>query len=249
MILNRIYLLNLESTHIMSTRKFGSVRIDCPMCSERVYPLESVQYEGITYHKGCMKCTHCKGKLSIKAVAVIGGQLYCKPHFVELFKSGGGNYDNFASPTPSPKTMASEPEEKPLESVQEIPSAEDPKDPVVEEATAEPEDEEAAETERAPTPALKKEPTPPPAETEFSSFKLKSSAQPKGGDIFRDLKMRNLDSLKKTVESGGVETLFQTGSDGVTPIEYAFKGSNQECGRFMIQYLQDYIKTDAGLVK
>eukprot|EP00980_Cylindrotheca_fusiformis_P023204 scaffold10220_cov148-Cylindrotheca_fusiformis.AAC.2 len=266
----------------MATRKFGSARIDCPVCSKRVYPLESVQYEGKTYHKGCMQCTHCKGKLSIKAVAVIDGQLYCKPHFVELFKSGGGKYDGFSSPNPSNKApVAPGTGEKPYVSADE--AEVDPAD--------EPEkDEEEKVEEEAPlrTPVSKIN-RPPPSSTpqnEFSSFKLKSTSTPNpsggdirtpetkndspppsssqnefnsiklksssstpggsgvGGDIFRDLKMRNLDSLKKTVESGGIDTIFQAGSDGVTPIEYAFKVNSQECGRYMIKYLQEHISSE-----
>jgi hypothetical protein len=192
-----------------------------------------------------MVCHHCKGKLSIKGVAVIDGQLYCKPHFLELFKSGGGKYDNFSSQSPAPMAAAeAEPADKPLETVAEATPTKEPEKPVEEEKKVEGE-------EKAPTPEIKKESTAPPAE--FSSFKLKSTTKPKGGDIFRDLKMRDLDSLKKTVESGGVDTLFQAGSDGVTPIEFAFTANSQECGRFMIKYLQKFVTNEtpnkAALVK
>jgi hypothetical protein len=173
-----------------------------------------------------MVCFHCKGKLSLKGVAVIDGQLYCKPHFIELFKSGGGKYDNFSSQSPPP--------------VGEAASADEPSETAAE--ATEPVIEKSKSEEKAPIPE-----TP----TEFSTFKLKPATNPMGVDIFRDLKMRDLDALKKTVESGGVDTLFQAGLDGVTPIEFAFSGNSQECGRFMIQYLQDYLKAPnkAALVK
>ena len=40
-------------------RQYGSARIDCPVCKERVYPLEATAFEGKTYHKGCMKWGLC----------------------------------------------------------------------------------------------------------------------------------------------------------------------------------------------
>ncbi|CAJ1935116.1 unnamed protein product [Cylindrotheca closterium] len=75
--------------------KFGAAKVICPVCEKRVYPMESVNFEGETYHKACMKCTHCGKTVSIKGLAAINGKIYCKPHFAELFKSSGGRYESF----------------------------------------------------------------------------------------------------------------------------------------------------------
>lgn len=44
------------------------------------------------FHKSCFRCHHCSSKLSLGNYASLHGQIYCKPHFKQLFKSKG-NYD------------------------------------------------------------------------------------------------------------------------------------------------------------
>lgn len=44
------------------------------------------------FHKSCFRCHHCSSKLSLGNYASLHGQIYCKPHFQQLFKSKG-NYD------------------------------------------------------------------------------------------------------------------------------------------------------------
>jgi hypothetical protein len=34
----------------------------------------------------CAKCAECKGQLTLLNFAQLKGTLYCKPHFIELFK-------------------------------------------------------------------------------------------------------------------------------------------------------------------
>uniref|UniRef100_A0A8B9VUY1 LIM zinc-binding domain-containing protein n=1 Tax=Anas zonorhyncha TaxID=75864 RepID=A0A8B9VUY1_9AVES len=44
------------------------------------------------FHKSCFRCHHCSSQLSLGNYASLHGQVYCKPHFKQLFKSKG-NYD------------------------------------------------------------------------------------------------------------------------------------------------------------
>jgi len=65
----------------------------CKVCQKRVYEMEKIVADKNIYHKMCFKCSHCKRILSLGNFAAMNGKLYCKPHFLELFKSGGGNYE------------------------------------------------------------------------------------------------------------------------------------------------------------
>uniref|UniRef100_A0A8C6KU41 LIM zinc-binding domain-containing protein n=1 Tax=Nothobranchius furzeri TaxID=105023 RepID=A0A8C6KU41_NOTFU len=54
--------------------------------------MESLIADKQNFHKGCFRCDHCKGKLSLGNYASLHGRMYCKPHYKQLFKSKG-NYD------------------------------------------------------------------------------------------------------------------------------------------------------------
>lgn len=45
-----------------------------------------------SFHKSCFRCNHCNSKLSLGNYVSLQKQIYCKPHFKQLFKSKG-NYD------------------------------------------------------------------------------------------------------------------------------------------------------------
>jgi len=88
----------------------------CAQCKETVYPLEKIVLAEKPFHRGCAKCSHCQGTLTISSFASADGKLFCKPHFMELFKSTGGKYaftaQNGEAPVTAPKpkveTKASE---------------------------------------------------------------------------------------------------------------------------------------------
>jgi len=63
----------------------------CIKCEKTVYDLERISALGKNYHKTCFRCKHCDNVLSLKGFAAIEGEPYCKPHYLELFKSKG-NY-------------------------------------------------------------------------------------------------------------------------------------------------------------
>ncbi|XP_008059474.1 xin actin-binding repeat-containing protein 2 isoform X4 [Carlito syrichta] len=64
----------------------------CILCQKRVYPMECLVADKQSFHKSCFRCHHCNSKLSLGNYASLHGQIYCKPHFKQLFKSKG-NYD------------------------------------------------------------------------------------------------------------------------------------------------------------
>ncbi|XP_073682033.1 LIM domain and actin-binding protein 1 isoform X2 [Garra rufa] len=64
----------------------------CVSCQKTVYPLEKLVANQQIYHKTCFRCAFCSTKLSLGTYASLHGNIYCKPHFSQLFKSKG-NYD------------------------------------------------------------------------------------------------------------------------------------------------------------
>lgn len=62
------------------------------MCTKTVYPLERLVANQQIYHNSCFRCTHCNTKLSLANYASLHNNVYCKPHFCQLFKAKG-NYD------------------------------------------------------------------------------------------------------------------------------------------------------------
>ncbi|XP_051932119.1 LIM domain and actin-binding protein 1-like isoform X1 [Hippocampus zosterae] len=75
------------------SRKFcPPVKETCVACQKTVYPLERLAALQHIYHKSCFRCVHCSTKLSLGNFASLHGNVYCKPHFSQLFKAKG-NYD------------------------------------------------------------------------------------------------------------------------------------------------------------
>lgn len=68
------------------------VRETCVSCEKTVYPLERLVANQHVYHSSCFRCSHCNTKLSLANYASLHNNVYCKPHFCQLFKAKG-NYD------------------------------------------------------------------------------------------------------------------------------------------------------------
>ncbi|KAK2874611.1 hypothetical protein Q8A67_021764 [Cirrhinus molitorella] len=86
----------------------------CVSCQKTVYPLEKLVANQQIYHKTCFRCAFCSTKLSLGTYASLHGNIYCKPHFSQLFKSKG-NYDEGFGHRPhkemwTPQTNEEEPE-------------------------------------------------------------------------------------------------------------------------------------------
>lgn len=64
----------------------------CVGCQKTVYPMERLYANQQVFHNSCFRCSHCNSKLSLVNYASLHGNIYCKPHFNQLFKSKG-NYD------------------------------------------------------------------------------------------------------------------------------------------------------------
>lgn len=68
------------------------VRETCVMCLTTVYTLEKLVANQQIYHNTCFRCAYCNTKLSLVNYASLHNNVYCKPHFCQLFKAKG-NYD------------------------------------------------------------------------------------------------------------------------------------------------------------
>ncbi|KAJ0068612.1 hypothetical protein NL108_009725 [Boleophthalmus pectinirostris] len=85
--------VNGEVSDPPKTAKFRlPARETCYACVKTVYPLERLAVLQHVYHKSCFKCAHCSTRLSLGNYASLHGNVYCKPHFNQLFKAKG-NYD------------------------------------------------------------------------------------------------------------------------------------------------------------
>jgi uncharacterized CHY-type Zn-finger protein len=79
--------------------QFGGTSEKCSVCSKTVYLAEKIVVEDKedkkTFHKTCLKCTHCKATLSLGNYASMNGVMYCKPHFKQLFATKGNYNEGF----------------------------------------------------------------------------------------------------------------------------------------------------------
>uniref|UniRef100_A0A8D3B7L6 LIM domain and actin binding 1a n=1 Tax=Scophthalmus maximus TaxID=52904 RepID=A0A8D3B7L6_SCOMX len=82
-----------DSSQPKTPRNFRlPVRETCVSCLKTVYPLERLVANQHVYHSSCFRCSHCNTKLSLANYASLHNNVYCKPHFCQLFKAKG-NYD------------------------------------------------------------------------------------------------------------------------------------------------------------
>ncbi|XP_054912847.1 LIM domain and actin-binding protein 1a isoform X1 [Poeciliopsis prolifica] len=82
-----------DSSHSKPPKSFHlPVRETCVSCQKTVYPLERLVANKDVYHSSCFRCSHCNTKLSLVNYASLHNNIYCKPHFCQLFKAKG-NYD------------------------------------------------------------------------------------------------------------------------------------------------------------
>ncbi|XP_075524253.1 LIM domain-containing protein WLIM2b-like [Primulina tabacum] len=61
----------------------------CKACDKTVHFVEMMSADGVAYHKTCFKCSHCNGRLAMSNYSAVDGNLYCKPHFEQLFRETG----------------------------------------------------------------------------------------------------------------------------------------------------------------
>jgi hypothetical protein len=71
----------------------NAAQITCLVCQKAVFKMEEMMVDKMTMHKACFQCSHCKRVLSLGNFTMANGQLFCKPHYIELFKNSGGKYE------------------------------------------------------------------------------------------------------------------------------------------------------------
>ncbi|XP_075448035.1 LIM domain and actin-binding protein 1 isoform X2 [Ascaphus truei] len=129
-------LTQLEATPSKAAKKFQlPAREICFGCQKTVYPMERLFANQQVYHNSCFRCSHCTTKLSLGSFASLHGNIYCKPHFNQLFKAKG-NYDEGFGHKPHKELWESKNDlsETGEISVQSTNTSEEPSSPVVEEA-------------------------------------------------------------------------------------------------------------------
>ncbi|NXY81775.1 LIMA1 protein, partial [Alcedo cyanopectus] len=111
------------------------VRESCVGCQKTVYPMERLFANQQVFHISCFRCSYCNSKLSLGTYASLRGNIYCKPHFSQLFKSKG-NYDEGFGHKQHKELWAgkSEGEESPEKTVHGVSAPESPQSPGVEDA-------------------------------------------------------------------------------------------------------------------
>uniref|UniRef100_A0A1I8J357 LIM zinc-binding domain-containing protein n=1 Tax=Macrostomum lignano TaxID=282301 RepID=A0A1I8J357_9PLAT len=67
----------------------GSPGDVCRLCQKKVYPMEQLTSDGHVYHKSCYRCHKCNRLLSVGNFGVLDNQLYCQPHYLEIFRMRG----------------------------------------------------------------------------------------------------------------------------------------------------------------
>ncbi|KAL5706341.1 hypothetical protein ACHQM5_024524 [Ranunculus cassubicifolius] len=102
---------------------FTGTQEKCKACDKTVYVMDQLSADGVSFHKSCFKCSHCKGTLKVTVenqayhktcfkcsyggcslspsnYAALDGVLYCKHHFSQLFKEKG-SYNHLLTRSPS----------------------------------------------------------------------------------------------------------------------------------------------------
>ena len=68
----------VSATTSAASSRFGGQKSACPVCDKTAYPMESVDVDGASIHKGCFKCVACGVRLSLTTYVKHGSSLYCK---------------------------------------------------------------------------------------------------------------------------------------------------------------------------
>ena len=69
---------------------FGGGGEKCAACSKTAYAAEQMPAQGRVFHRECFRCNECNTRLGANNWCIdSGGQLFCKPHFLQLLNAGG----------------------------------------------------------------------------------------------------------------------------------------------------------------
>lgn len=186
---------------------------------------EKTEYDGQVYHQNCFKCLECRRQVSLTAVAMIKGDLYCKNCFMRIFKSAG-RYSDFGDKTlPKAGAGAGASTDKPAAAAPAAPAATPAAAPT------------AAPVAAAPVAAAPAATAAVPASERRQSVALPQSSQ----DLFEAISGRNVGEVEQLLaQEQSAAILFRTNQRGMTPIEAAFTGiqNSRACGEAMLSWLQ-----------
>lgn len=65
---------------IIIIMSFTGTQQKCKACDKTVYPVEQLSADGVSYHKSCFKCSHCKGTLKVLCC------LFCPTYFIVVLR-------------------------------------------------------------------------------------------------------------------------------------------------------------------
>ncbi|NXD00822.1 LIMA1 protein, partial [Certhia familiaris] len=125
-----------EASPPKAVKKFQlPMKETCVGCQKTVYPMERLFANQQVFHISCFRCSYCNSKLSLGTYASLRGNIYCKPHFNQLFKSKG-NYDEGFGHKQHKELWAgkTECEESPEKTLHGVNAPETPQSPGVEDA-------------------------------------------------------------------------------------------------------------------
>ncbi|NXY21342.1 LIMA1 protein, partial [Atrichornis clamosus] len=125
-----------EASPPKAVKKFQlPMKETCVGCQKTVYPMERLFANQQVFHISCFRCSYCNSKLSLGTYASLRGNIYCKPHFNQLFKSKG-NYDEGFGHKQHKELWAgkTECEEFPEKTSHSVNATETPQSPGVEDA-------------------------------------------------------------------------------------------------------------------
>jgi len=89
------------------SRRFTSAP-KCEKCQKSVYFNEEVKDGERVYHKQCFRCTHCNKIVEPTSYSQYGGVIYCKPHFLALFRARG-KYEDLSNGQPDAQAQKPKP--------------------------------------------------------------------------------------------------------------------------------------------
>ncbi|XP_076353230.1 uncharacterized protein LOC143248614 [Tachypleus tridentatus] len=72
----------------------------CRICGKHVYLMDKIKAEKSAFHKSCFRCKECNKALSVDTYSSHEGEIYCKPHFRELFRPKA-NFEEDSGPMTS----------------------------------------------------------------------------------------------------------------------------------------------------
>ncbi|XP_022255159.1 kinesin-related protein 4-like [Limulus polyphemus] len=72
----------------------------CRICGKHVYLMDKIKAEKSAFHKLCFRCKECNKALNVDTYSSHEGEIYCKPHFRELFRPKA-NFEEDSGPMTS----------------------------------------------------------------------------------------------------------------------------------------------------